>query len=102
VFEIEFDEVETSIPKTIMENEEGFCTIEGAPISNYKGKIAGIEDSRVLITVGENVIIGNIDLGYTTSYYIEQTNQTLDGNVIHVIYSSADYTPREFTEYNEL
>lgn len=102
VFEIEFDEVETSIPKTIMENEEGFYTIEGAPISNYKGKIAGIEDSRVLITVGENVIIGNIDLGYTTSYYIEQTNQTLDGNVIHVIYSSADYTPREFTEYNEL
>lgn len=94
VFEIELDEVETSIPKTIIENEKGFYTIEGAPISNYKGKVAGIENSRVLITVGENAVIGNIELGYTTSYYIEQTNQTLDGNVIHVIYSSEDYNTR--------
>lgn len=102
VFEIEFDEVETSVPKTIMENEKGFYTIEGAPISSYKGKVTGIEDSRVLITVGENVVIGNIDLGYTTSYYIEQTNQTLEGKVIHVIYSSEDYMPIKYTEYNEL
>lgn len=102
VFEIEFDEVETFVPKTIMENEEGFYTIEGAPISSYKGKVASIEDSRVLITVGENVVIGSIDIGDTTSYYIEQTNQTLNGKVIHVIYSSADYRPRKITEYNEL
>lgn len=102
VFELEFDEVETSIPKTIMENENGFYTVEGAPISNYRGKVADIEDSRVLITSGENVLLGNIDIGYTTSYCIEQTNQTLNGKVIHVIYSSADYRLRKFTEYNEL
>ena len=102
VFEIEFDMVETFIPKTIMENEEGFYTIEGAPISSYKGKVKGIEDSRVLITVGENVVIGSIDIGYTINYCIEQTNQTMNGKVIHVIYSSADYRLRKFTEYNEL
>ncbi|WP_269850376.1 hypothetical protein [Methanosarcina horonobensis] len=102
VFELEFDKVETSIPKTIMENENGFYTVEGAPISNYRGKVAGIEDSRALITSGENVLLGNIDIGYTTSYCIEQTNQTLNGKVVHVIYSSADYKLRKFTEYNEL
>lgn len=102
VFEIEFDDVEISIPKTIMENEKGFYTIEGAPISTYKGKVAGVDDSLALITVGEDVILGNIDTGNMTSYYIEQTNQTLNGKVIHVIYSSADYKPRQFTEYNEL
>lgn len=102
VFEIEFDEVETSIPKTIMENESGLYTIEGAPISSYKGKVADIEDSRVLITIAENVVIGSIEIGYTTGYYIEQTNQTLNGKVVHVIYSSEDYRPVEYTEYNDL
>lgn len=102
VFELEFDKVETSTPKIIMEDEKGIYTVEAAPISSYRGKVVGIEDSRVSMTVGENVVIGSVDIGYTTSYCIEQTNQTLNGKVIHVIYSSADYKPRRFTEYPEL
>ncbi|WP_255335808.1 hypothetical protein [Methanosarcina sp. KYL-1] len=54
------------------------------------------------MTVGENVVIGGIYIGNVESYCIEQTNRTLDGKVIHVVYSSADRKPREFTEYPEL
>ncbi|WP_440955518.1 hypothetical protein ACSAZK_00630 [Methanosarcina sp. Mfa9] len=102
VFELEFDVAETFTPKIIMENESGIYTEETAPISNYRGKVAGIEDSRVAITVGENVVIGSIRIGYEESYCIEQTNRTQEGKVIHVVYSSADRKPREFTEYPEL
>ncbi|AKB25037.1 hypothetical protein MSMTP_1568 [Methanosarcina sp. MTP4] len=101
-FELEFDVAETFTPKVIMENESGFYTEETAPISNYRGKVAGIEDSRVAMTAGENVVIGSIDIGYVENYCIEQTNRTLNGKVIHVVYSSADRKPREFTEYPEL
>ncbi len=102
VFELEFDVAETFTPKVIMENESGFYTEETAPISNYRGKVAGIEDSRVAMTAGENVVIGSIDIGYVESYCIEQTNRTLNGKVVHVVYSSVDRKPREFTEYPEL
>lgn len=102
VFELEFDVAETFTPKVIMENESGIYTEEAAPISNYRGKVTGIEDSRVAMTVGEDVVIGGINIGYTESYCIEQTNRTLDGKVIHVIYSEEDRKPREFTEYPEL
>ena len=102
MFELEFDVAETFTPKVIMENESGIYTEETAPISNYRGKVAGIEDSRVAMTAGENVVIGSIDIGYVESYCIEQTNRTLNGKVVHVVYSSADRKPREFTEYPEL
>lgn len=69
-------------------------------ISTYKGFVVGDKNSSVILTVADDVFIGDIYLENET-YSIEQTTILYDKKVVHVVTSSKDAKKdRIVTEYN--
>lgn len=66
---------------------------------SYKGSLAGKANSNVRLTVSDDVIIGEINIG-SKSYFIEQTSMTYNGKVVHVVYCSDAFKGRKIFEYN--
>lgn len=82
-----------------IENETGSYIIPAPRSNSYIGTVVGEENSRVLLTVSDDVLIGSIELE-NTSYVIEQTNKTVDGKVILVVYSSDNIKEIENPEFS--
>ncbi|ETA68631.1 reprolysin family propeptide-containing metallopeptidase [Methanolobus sp. WCC1] len=84
--------------KTIMLNlmgEEVGLILNETHVSNnhnirtYRGKVVGDENSKVAITVSNNLLLGTIDVD-SNPYYIESTKYELDGKTIHIMYRAED------------
>jgi hypothetical protein len=84
--------------KTIMLNlmdEEVGLILNETHVSNnhnirtYHGKVVGDENSKVAITVSNNLLSGTINVD-SNPYYIESTRYELDGQTIHIMYRAED------------
>ncbi len=64
-------------------------------IHSFTGSLTGVEDSQVLLTVGNNVLLGRIVVDYT-EYFIESTStkdSKSSGAFLQYVYSSKDIFP---------
>ena len=64
-------------------------------IHSFTGSLTGVEDSQVLLTVGNNVLLGRIVVDYT-EYFIESTStkdSKSSGAFLQYVYSSKDIVP---------
>jgi len=62
-------------------------------IDSYEGTIAGVDGSDVLLTTGENVLVGSVTLGNETFWItpVESRGRAeKEASPLHVIYSSRD------------
>jgi Reprolysin family propeptide./Reprolysin (M12B) family zinc metalloprotease. len=74
-------------------------SISNAPKSySYKGTVVGKANSSVVLTAGDNVLIGEIRVD-NKSYVIDQTNITYNNKVVHVVYSSDAIKKRKILTY---
>ncbi|MCC4766394.1 hypothetical protein FXW07_07140 [Methanosarcina sp. DH1] len=74
-------------------------SISNAPKSySYKGTVADKTNSSVVLTAGDNVLIGEIKVD-NKSYIIDQTNKTYNNKVVHVVYSSEAIKKRNILTY---
>lgn len=63
-------------------------SISDAPKSySYTGTVVGEANSSVVLTAGDGVLIGEINVD-NKSYYIDQTAQKYNNKVVHIVYSS--------------
>jgi len=101
--ELELELKETNVisesAKIIKENKTGIYFVNAPYVDTYSGYVTGKDDSRVSLTVADDVLIGSIRVENKT-YIIDQTNQKQAGNVIHVVYDLDDFKEREIKEYN--
>ncbi|MCT8336095.1 hypothetical protein FKB36_00920 [Methanoculleus sp. Afa-1] len=64
-------------------------------IHSFTGSLTGVEDSQVLLTVGNNVLLGRIVIDYT-EYFIESTSMQdskPSSAFLQYVYSSKDIVP---------
>jgi len=62
-------------------------------IDSYEGTIAGVDGSDVLLTTGENVLVGSVTLGNETFWITpveSRARAEKEASPLHVIYSSQD------------
>jgi hypothetical protein len=62
-------------------------------IDSYEGMIAGVDGSDVLLTTGENVLVGSVTLGNETFWITpveSRARAEKEASPLHVIYSSQD------------
>lgn len=71
----------------IIETENGTQTLSAPAVYTYKGKVKAIPESKALFTAADNVLLGIIYVD-DEFFSIEQTSHALNGQVIHVVYSS--------------
>ena len=79
-----------------------FKTIDDG-IYSYTGKLAGVENSDVLLTTSGNVLIGHITIN-NESYWIrpiESHESAEKPSPVHVIYNSNDVDPQYFRLDND-
>lgn len=63
-------------------------SISDAPKSySYTGTVVGEANSSVVLTAGDDVLIGEINVD-NKSYYIDQTAKKYNNKVVHIVYSS--------------
>ncbi|AKJ38428.1 reprolysin family propeptide-containing metallopeptidase [Methanosarcina barkeri] len=63
-------------------------SISDAPKSySYNGTVVGKANSSVVLTAGDGVLIGEINVD-NESYYIDQTAKKYNNKVVHIVYSS--------------
>ncbi|WP_462273274.1 M12 family metallo-peptidase [Methanohalophilus sp.] len=100
-FNLELQEIYITSPdvKIILDDGYDKSILDAPKISTYKGKVVGEPNSSVILTVADDVVIGDIKFKDKT-YFIEQTSQKQDSKVIHVIYSSDAIKDRKILEYN--
>ncbi len=70
-FQLDLQEIDIVSDDAIIITENG-SRMPAPKISTYKGTVVGKENSSVLLTVADDVIIGQINVG-DKSYFIEQT-----------------------------
>lgn len=71
--------------KVIVENETGIHFIDAPDIQTYHGKVVGKENSRVAMTIYDNLLIGMIDVD-DNPYYIDLTKEAINGKTVHAVY----------------
>ena len=67
--------------------------------SSYNGTVVGKANSSVVLTVADDVLIGEINVD-NKSYFIEQTSMKDNNKVVHVVYSSDAIKKRKILVYN--
>lgn len=101
-FNLELQEMDiVSNDAKIITREGANISISDAPkISSYEGTVIGEKNSKAILTVADNVLIGDIYIDDKV-YSIEQTSMKHSEKVVHVIYSSDDAKKnRKILEYN--
>ncbi|KKF99519.1 M12 family metallo-peptidase [Methanosarcina mazei] len=97
-FQLDLQEIDIVSDDAIIITENG-SRMPAPKISTYKGTVVGKENSSVLLTVADDVIIGQINVG-DKSYFIEQTPITYNEKIVHVVYSSDAIKDRKILVYN--
>lgn len=97
-FQLDLQEVHIVSDDAVIITENG-SRIPVPKAYSYRGTVVGKPNSSVALTVGDDVVIGEINIE-NKIYCIEQTNMTYNGKVVHVVYSSDAFKEREILEYN--
>lgn len=96
-FQLDLQEIHIASDDAVIITENG-SRIPAPKSYSYRGTVVGKPNSSVILTVGDDVLIGDINLE-NKSYFIEQTNITHNGKVVHVVYSSDALKKMEILEY---
>lgn len=97
-FQLDLQEIHIVSDDAVIITENG-SRIPAPKSYSYRGTVVGKPNSSVILTLGDDVLIGDINLE-NKSYFIEQTNITHNGKVVHVVYSSDALKKMEILEYN--
>lgn len=97
-FQLDLQEIDIVSDDAVIITENG-SRIPAPKISTYKGTVAGKANSSVILTVADDVIIGQINVE-DKSYFIEQTSMTYNEKVVHVVYSSDAIKESKILVYN--
>lgn len=97
-FDLDLHEVKIVSDDAKIIAEDG--SISDAPKAySYQGVVVGKPNSSVALTVGDDVLIGEIKIG-NKIYTIDQTSKKYNNKVVHLVYSSDAMKKRKILEYN--
>jgi len=97
-FDLDLQEFDIVSDDAVIITENG-SSIPVPKSYSYKGTVVDKANSSVVLTVADDVIIGQIDLD-NKSYFIEQTSMKHNNKVVHVAYSSDSIKEKKVLEYN--
>lgn len=97
-FDLDLHEVKIVSDDAKIIAEDG--SISDAPKAySYQGVVVGKPNSSIALTVGDDVLIGEIKIG-NKIYAIDQTPKKYNSKVVHLVYSSDAMKKRKILEYN--